>query len=464
MISIDILPVEFLIAIFDFYANEDPHTSRRRQIEAWQSLVHVCRRWRSVVFGSPRRLNLRLYCSARTRVRDMLDVWPALPLFVSDDYLYIEDVDDDNVISALGRRDRVQQIILGHAPSLLLENVLEAMHGPFPELTELVFRGYHKTISDSFLGGSTPRLRSIILDSIPFPSLPKLLLSAPHLVKIYITSIPHSGFVSPEALLVALSTLTSLESLWLQFKSLQSFPDRASRHTPPSTRFVLSVLTSFRFEGVCDYLEDFVSRIDAPGLSNLNIHFLNYFTLVIDTSQFIQFISRTPKLKALDIARVTFGGQDVLVTLSSHTHGYGELEVEAPCTGLDEQVLTMKQIFTSSFPPFITLKDLYIFQMRLFFEPQPLRQDIENRLWLDLLHLFAAVKNLYVTVELTPSIVFALQELVGDRMTEALPTLQNIFLEGLQPSGPVQEGIGQFVTARKVTGHPISVSRWDRDL
>ena len=129
--------------------------------------------------------------------------------------------------------------------------------------------------------------------------------------------------------------------------------------------------------------------------------------------------------------------------------------------GLYEEVL--KQIFTSSLPPFITLKDLYISQMRLFV-PQPLRQDIENRLWLDLLHIFNAVENLYVTVELTPMIVFALQELVADRTTEALPTLQNILLEGLQSSGPVQEGIGQFVTARKVAGHPISVSRWDRDL
>ena len=245
----------------------------------------------------------------------MLDVWPAIPLFVSDDYLYIEGVDDDNIIAALGRRDRVHQIILGHAPSLLLENVLEAMLEPFPELTELVFRGYHKTISDSFLGGSAPRVRSILLDSIPFPNLPKLLLSAPHIVKICITSIPHSGYVSPEALLGAPSTLTSLESLWLQFRSRQSFPDRAGRRTPPPTRFFLPVLTVFRFGGVCDYLEDFVSCIDAPGLSNLNIHFFNYFTPVIqiDTSQFIQFISRTPKLKALDIAQVTFGDQDILV-------------------------------------------------------------------------------------------------------------------------------------------------------
>ena len=43
-------------------------------------------------------------------------------------------------------------------------------------------------------------------------------------------------------------------------------------------------------------------------------------------------------------------------------------------------------------------------------------------------------------------------------MTEALPALQNIFLEGLQPSGPVQKAIGEFVAARKVTNNPISVN------
>jgi hypothetical protein len=54
----------------------------------------------------------------------------------------------------------------------------------------------------------------------------------------------------------------------------------------------------------------------------------------------------------------------------------------------------------------------------------------------------------------------ALQELVGGRTTELLPTLQNVFLEGLESSGPVHEGIGQFVSGRQVTGHTIAVSRW----
>ena len=52
----------------------------------------------------------------------------------------------------------------------------------------------------------------------------------------------------------------------------------------------------------------------------------------------------------------------------------------------------------------------------------------------------------------------ALQELVGDQTTEVLPVLQNIYSEGLRPSGPVEECIDQFVAARKLTGHPITVS------
>jgi hypothetical protein len=72
------------------------------------------------------------------------------------------------------------------------------------------------------------------------------------------------------------------------------------------------------------------------------------------------------------------------------------------------------------------------------------------------------VKNLYLHERLAPRIVLALQELVGGRVTEVLPTLQNIFLQGLEPSGPIQEGIGKFVAMRRqITKHPIVVSRWD---
>jgi hypothetical protein len=50
-------------------------------------------------------------------------------------------------------------------------------------------------------------------------------------------------------------------------------------------------------------------------------------------------------------------------------------------------------------------------------------------------------------------------------VTEVLPTLQNIFLEGLRPSKPIQpeEGIGKFVAARQLSDYPVAVSLWERD-
>ena len=101
--------------------------------------------------------------------------------------------------------------------------------------------------------------------------------------------------------------------------------------------------------------------------------------------------------------------------------------------------------------------------MRQPWKPHSYEQDsLENMPWLELLRVFISVKNLYVSVEIAPQIILALQELVVGRTTEVLPALQNIFLEGLQPLGPVQEGIGKFITTRQVAGLPISVSGWDR--
>ena len=83
MIRIDVLPDDVLLEIFDFYV--DVTISHGQEIQEWQSLVHVCRRWRTLVFRSPRRLNLRLLCTPETPVRDTLDVWPALSLIIRGD-------------------------------------------------------------------------------------------------------------------------------------------------------------------------------------------------------------------------------------------------------------------------------------------------------------------------------------------------------------------------------------------
>jgi hypothetical protein len=76
--------------------------------------------------------------------------------------------------------------------------------------------------------------------------------------------------------------------------------------------------------------------------------------------------------------------------------------------------------------------------------------DIENSQWLELFDTFPAVKYLFIRRKIAPHIVPALQELVGERVTEVLPALQTLFLD--EP-GCFQKTIGQFIA-----GRPVAVS------
>jgi hypothetical protein len=114
--------------------------------------------------------------------------------------------DVDNIIAALEHNDRICELDLFDIPSSQLEKVLAAMQQPFPALTRLWLWPRDETapvVPASFLGGSAPRLQTLILDRIPFPGLPKLLLSATHLVHLDLWRIPHSGYISPEAMVTA---------------------------------------------------------------------------------------------------------------------------------------------------------------------------------------------------------------------------------------------------------------------
>jgi hypothetical protein len=71
------------------------------------------------------------------------------------------------------------------------------------------------------------------------------------------------------------------------------------------------------------------------------------------------------------------------------------------------------------------------------------------------------VKCLYISREFTPRLVLALQDLVGERVTEVLPTLQTLFLEETHVLGPVQEAIGQFVAARQLIDQHVTLSHWN---
>ena len=468
-VTIDMLPDVALLEIFHFYLEDEYCENHlfKNGIEVWHRLVHVCRTWRNIVFGSPRRLNLRLCTTDRTPVRATLDIWPLLPIVVD---VYIEEVLDrtggwnkDNVIAALEQNDRICEITLYEFPTSQSEKVLPAMQQLFPALTrlDLDFAGETplQPQADSFLGGSAPRLQKLKLDWIPFPGLPKLLLTATHLVHLELWEIPHSGYFSPEAMVTALSVLTSLESLVICFESPRSRPDRKSRCLAQQTRTLLPVLAELCFKGVDEYLEFLVARIDAPLLDDLTITF--FHQQIFDTAQLTRFINRIPRFKGQDKAHVDIADWRVSVTLLQTFDR--KLCLGVSCAETDLQLSSLAQV-CSSFIPLALIHAVEHLYIKSCWSLLYWQEDIvENSRWLDLLRPFSAVNCLYISWEFVPRIAPALEELVGERVTEVLPALQTLFLEETN-SGPVQEAIGKFVAARQIASHPIAVSRQMGDI
>src|SRR5579863_3633783 len=86
-LTINVLPDDVLLEIFIYVARPQSQAyfnikGPRYYETQWRTLVHVCRRWRYVVFASPRRLDLRLFCTNRRPVKKMLDIWPPFPIYI----------------------------------------------------------------------------------------------------------------------------------------------------------------------------------------------------------------------------------------------------------------------------------------------------------------------------------------------------------------------------------------------
>jgi hypothetical protein len=469
--------------VFDFYVAQEgfnSHWSVVPKVETWHTLVCVCRRWRTLVFASPHRLNLRIACKDKTAVRAKLDVWPRLPIVVSS---YCDSVVSlDNIKAALEHHDRVCRIKVHVHWRLEIAEVFAALEAPFPVLTDLDLQTEHDTLDTilldpvKFLGGST-HLRSLSFDSIPVLGLPELLLSSPNLVNLHLYYIPITCFIPPDAMVTALSTLTRLETLHLYLSrdsTPRSHPDWESRRLPPPTRTVLHSLIDFRIRSFIEYSDDFMARIDAPLLDRLHILIFPPLSQVIvtpshlnqaialNTSHVLRFISRVPKFQTLGEAHIGIDDTDfdVWIKFLSKRTSSGVLKLEICCDEPHKSFPCLAQFCRLPFFPLPTLEYLYIDEGTYSSPRWP--DYTEKTRWLEILQPFTSVKNLYLSKDFARYIMPTLDELGGEIVTEVLPTLENVFIEEFQPSGSVHEAIGQFVSERQLSGQPVVVSRWDR--
>ena len=436
-------------------------------------LVHVCRRWRSIVFASPHRLNLQLVCTPGTRAVEKLVIWPAFPLVIKG---YVSETSLDNIIAVLRHNgNRVCRIDLDGLTEPQLEEISTMALGQYPELRDLRLKGHYDVMSfdnNSFLSGpAPPRLRSLSLHHIPLLRLPKLLSSATQLVHLCLSGFPASRNASPKALAAALSASTGLQSLDLTFRPPRSL--LKSRLQPSAARFVLPTLTKLRYLGVHKYLEDLVFHIDAPRLIESSISFFEDKELLeeldLDAPQFARFIDRAPAMKARDEAYVHLGDFDATIRIPLLSTGPSSTDRELTVdVGDGEAGWKLESLggVCASLSPFIsTVENLYIKEDEYW--QQAFYYFLESWRWLDVLLPFTAVKNLYLPGKSTRDVMPALQVVVERGLEGVLPKLENIFMDSTEISGRVMIAIGLFDVVRRETGHPVTLfisnGDWDQN-
>jgi hypothetical protein len=456
MTSGDILPDNILLEIFDFYRKDHHYFYGRVNIWRWRFLVHVCRRWRQVIFESPQRLDLQIYCSDKTPVKKNLGIWPAFPIAIR--YLYSRrnrPRGEGNVIAALRHLDRVRSVTLATTGERL-EKMASVMQNPFPVLTYLSLlshNGYVPVLPARFLGGA-PCLLNLYLYGVSFPALPKLLLTTSDLVELTLNNIPPSGYISPEAMISSLAALPRLETFSIKFSFATPRPNRI-RPPVPITRTVLPALTSFDFKGASEYLEDLVAHFDCPQLAKIWIIYLNQL-VDFQVAQLFKFIDRSagPELALSRHASVQFSSYEVAILDRHGLGGYlspaesGRVWVSILCKEIDWQVSHMAQVLSHFSVTLSAVVHLYLLEF-----PSGLQfMGMDHVEWQSLLRQFSTVKTLLVGPKPAVHISLALEDITVEMAAEVLPSLDLIHLEG-QPA----PSINKFIAVRQLSGRPVTV-------
>jgi hypothetical protein len=458
--TVDVLPDDVLLEIFDF----DRLSPARRYNWQWVRLVHVCQRWRHLIFSSPRRLDLRLLCSNGTPVKENLGLWPELPIVLCyggvSRHKPPSPEDEENLVTALRQPDRLCEIwltITGSLSNRLIAEMQKAM--PALETLRLLAQDLPELLlTGEFLGGSASLLSVLSFHGIAFPVLPKFLLSSRNLVSLELWNIPRSGYFSPEALVLGLSAMTQLKSFTITFDYWMAHFHVSNLRTPPSGPTVLPALTHLKFHGVTEYSEAILTRIDTPLLESIDLIFFN--RLAFEIPHLCHFIRRTSQLES-----------PTHVKIASSRHGFAIAlirQIKTPPTTISRPLflqITCKQ-FDSHLTNIIPISS----QLSRFFSSAPLlelhafppvvsgRKVLDLAQWVELLRPFGRVKRLYVVDDLLLDIAQVLHWAIEE---ELLPDLCGLFFENLDSPNFIAAlgDIKWFCFRRGLTLH--SIYKWD---
>jgi hypothetical protein len=202
------------------------------------------------------------------------------------------------------------------------------------------------------------------------------------------------------------------------------------------------------------YSEDFLSRIDTPVLNKFSTSY--FLDLVFDVPHLRQFIGRTIGLEPYKVARVAF------------TTGFVQLSLTEPlplsfgmmCHGIDVKVRAISLV-CGQLSPFLSLVERLDLTADYWPSKPHEEDDTVSSRFVVLFLPFTAIRSLHVSEGLIPFIALALQQLVGERATEVLPNLRDLFMEGSKTPRTVRRVMQPFLTARRLSGQPVAVRHWE---
>ncbi len=405
---------------------------------SWPRLVHVCRRWRRIVFGARSALNLRLFCTNGTPVSRTLDCWPVLPIVLLYGGSPALDPpapeDEADIMVALQQSHRVSSVSLTVTNSLRTK--FSKIKKRFRELEDLVLLSQDDvqlTLPNTFRWGAC--LRRLHLTRITFPSLTLVqrLSVCRDLVDIQLHEISSMENFPPGVFANALSWTPQLQSLSLHFLSTADY----IAFTPPlplGELVLLPALSRLKFQGIARYLEGLVAGINAPGLKDIEITFSDDFKC--DTPKLLEFINRIEMQKLHRRADIrSFRGAISLFLTQPEVPTCLKLQVF--CKKLRSQPFYMARI-CSHFSAFLCRVD----DLRISLEdelinatwPSSRQNNSHPEHWLGVIRQFGGAKQLHVAGYRSTNFARILTLSDGRRVSETvLPTLQKLIIREPEP-------------------------------
>jgi hypothetical protein len=410
--------------------------------------VHICRKWRRIVFASQRSLRLRLFCTPGTPVLDALYFWPSLPIVVkyggsSSSYPPAPE-DEDNIVAALKQSGRVSSISLTVTKSLLEK--LSAIEGPFSELENLVLLcgdNVAMTLSSALRWG--PRLRTLRLTRAAILALPRLLFPSRGLVDLRLHEISEVGYISPEALANALSGMSHLRTLSLHF--LHSAPYPVCVGLPPrlsTEHIILPALRSLKYRGTSKYLDSFADRIDAPRLGNIDITLFSQ-PPPIEPPQLGRSINRFAMQKSPRQADILFSEKAVSISFTQPDSPMC-LYLRVSCKSFSQQLSYIAWICNGLSSFLFGIEHLRVCAARPTCD-----HDYNGFDWHRLLLFFRGIKWAYTACGPSTNLINAL--LRSEK--RLLPTLHKLHIQ--KPDPLLQKDVESFIHSRWLSSRFVGV-------